>query len=137
MPTVLVIEDDTVLLALIANTLQVDGYVVHTAADSVNACAILRDSGPAIDLVLTDVEVTPLSGLEVAKRIKQSGLPIPVLFMSGYSTVADVIRDSVGREAVLQKPFTAAALRQAVKKTMRFSAPLRSRIPVARRTTNL
>jgi FixJ family two-component response regulator len=71
-----------------------------------------------IDLVLTDVEMKPISGFEFVKRMKHNKIEIPTLFMSGDPNMAGVIATGLGPGVVIEKPFAASVLRQKVSRCL-------------------
>jgi two-component system, cell cycle sensor histidine kinase and response regulator CckA len=109
--TVLVVEDEAMVLTLITEVLHLAGYSVLQASDCRSAVELARAHGTEIDLLLTDV-ILPDENGRVLHALLQEMLPdLPVLFMSGYT--ADVI----GHHGVLapgvnyiQKPFATGAL---------------------------
>jgi len=114
MANILVVEDEVMVLDLIASTLRLDG---HSVAGLTNPLAALDVSAceRSIDLLLTDIEMRPISGFELVKRLSKMGLTSPVLFMSGYPALAGAVANSLGRTWIIQKPFTAGQLRAAVR----------------------
>ena len=69
MAHILVIEDEFVLFGLISSTLRLEGHTIIEASDPMDALSIVDKRIHEIDLVLTDVEMNPISGLEFVKRI--------------------------------------------------------------------
>ena len=96
--TILVVDDDPLVLEYAGNVLEDRGYRVLTAADGAAALALLRDN-VAVDLLFTDVVMPGLDGIEVARRARGQSPGLKVLFTSGYA--ADVI--PAGR--LLKKPY--------------------------------
>ena len=116
MAHILVIENEDVLLGLISSTLRSEGHLLIETSDAIEALSIVVQRKQEVDLVLLDVELKPISGFEFVKRMAQKGIDIPALFISGYSGVTGVIASTLGKGAVIEKPFTASALRQSVAK---------------------
>jgi CheY-like chemotaxis protein len=96
--TVLVVDDDPLVLDYATNVLQDCGYTVLAASDGAAALILLRDHA-LIDLLFTDVVMPGLDGVELARRARQQRPGLKVLFTSGYA--ADVI--PAGR--LLKKPY--------------------------------
>jgi DNA-binding response OmpR family regulator len=115
MATILVIEDELILLGLISSTLRQDGHVVIEASDPMEALSVANDRKQEINLILTEVSTKPITGLELATRLVRQKIPIPVLFMSGFHSVAGVLTRSLGERTLIEKPFTAPELKKAVK----------------------
>jgi two-component system response regulator FlrC len=118
MARILVIEHDVILLNLISSVLRRDGHTVVETTDPMHALTIAEEQTQAFDLVLTEVEMQPISGFELMKRLILKRINIPAQFISGFSTIAGVIASTYGADAVIRKPFTAAALRKGVAKSL-------------------
>ena len=114
--TVLVAEDQDVVRAIIRKTLQRHGYVVLEAAHPRDALAISRSGGQPIDLLLTDVVMPGMSGLELARTLHEERPSLQVLFTSGYTThtLTEAGEAAEGVEFI-QKPFTPHALLEKVR----------------------
>jgi two-component system cell cycle sensor histidine kinase/response regulator CckA len=108
--TILVVEDSEPVRKITAQTLRRHGYTVLIASSAAEAIRFCELRAPPVDLVLTDVVMPELSGIDLAKALalKQPGLRF--LFMSGYmdDAIARSGLESSGR--FLKKPFTAHAL---------------------------
>jgi len=116
--TVLLVEDEASLRKLTRDVLHEMGYVVHEAADAMEALAIAKHS-PAIDLLLTDVVMPGMSGRALADALSISHSDTRVLFMSGY-THGEIAKRGVleaGR-AILHKPFTREELIRRVEEAL-------------------
>jgi two-component system, cell cycle sensor histidine kinase and response regulator CckA len=114
--TVLVVEDERPVRQIVTNALKRAGYRVLAASEPTAGLMLLREHGPAIDLLLTDVIMPGLNGRELARDARQMLPDLRVLFMSGYADLAfgpDGLAAAGG--AFLQKPFTLEALLDAVK----------------------
>ncbi|WP_170294852.1 response regulator [Roseospira navarrensis] len=113
MASVLVVEDDGDLRAVLARALHRAGHDVTEAADGAIALARL-DQGDSFDLILTDLEMPGRSGLEVIAAGKRAGRARPVIAMSGKGRPIGVgldIARRAGADAVLAKPFRLSAMR--------------------------
>jgi PAS domain S-box-containing protein len=109
--TILLVEDEAVILNMGMVSLQRLGYTVLVAATPTVAMRIARDYPDVINLLITDVILPDLDGMELARRVRELRPDIHCLYMSGYT--ADVISDrGVLDESVhfIQKPFTISAL---------------------------
>ena len=106
--TILVVDDDQVLLHLVSEILTLQGYTVLQAGSGHAALGLLADRGRRIDGVVTDVVMPGLSGREVAQRLASQWPDLPIVFMSGYLAESpDQVGSMLGaRVAFLQKPFT-------------------------------
>ncbi len=115
METILVVEDEDAVRRLVRATLERRGYRVLVASGGPEALQIARSAEP-IDLLITDLVMPQMSGLEVADRIRKDRPGIRVLFMSGYTDRSlqktEALPDNT---EFLQKPFTPAALASRVR----------------------
>ncbi|MGH7515955.1 MAG: ATP-binding protein [Gemmatimonadales bacterium] len=118
-PTVLLVEDEDAVRTMAARILRQQGFTVVEASDGGAALEALQDYGGALDLILTDVVMPGVSGVELADRAVQLRPGMPVLFMSGFSEreVADRSGAPAGT-LLLTKPFHAGELVAAVQKVL-------------------
>jgi signal transduction histidine kinase/ActR/RegA family two-component response regulator len=114
--TVLVAEDDVQLRSLVGRCLQGRGYSVLEACDGAQALAVAAAHNGPMHLLVTDVVMPKLSGMELAERLVESRPGLRVLFMSGYSNEAIARHGELTPGAVfLQKPVAPDALALAVR----------------------
>jgi two-component system cell cycle sensor histidine kinase/response regulator CckA len=109
--TVLVVEDQDPVRAMIVRILAGDGYLVLEARDGVEALEVL-EANPDVSLILTDLEMPRMNGFELADRLA-SLRNTQILFLSGY---ADHLRKPP--TPFLQKPFTAEVLSTQVQRLL-------------------
>jgi CheY-like chemotaxis protein len=99
--------------------LQSYGYQVLEARDGAEAQQIAQQNGHFLHLMLTDVVMPGISGLELARRLAPLRPKMKVLFMSGYTDDAIVRRGVLSPDAAfLQKPFTPDALARRVREVL-------------------
>lgn len=117
--TILVVEDQDAVRAVVRKTLATHGYVVLEAGLGAEALEVVDGHSTRIDLLLTDVVMPTMSGRELAERIRAIHPAIRVLYMSGYTDEA-VVRNGILGSAVpfLQKPFTPNVLVQRVREVL-------------------
>ena len=116
MANIFVIDDEQILLNLISTTLRLDG---HKVVEFENPLLALESAGSLpIDLLVTDVEMKPINGFEVVKRLHMKGFSGAVLFISGYAYPANASAATIGRRMMLEKPFTSGQLRSAVREAL-------------------
>jgi CheY-like chemotaxis protein len=125
---ILLVEDEEAVRRLVRATLERRGYHVLVASDGPEALQIERQA-EHIDLVLTDLVMPQMSGMEVARRVRESRPGTRVLFMSGYTDRSLQETGQLPDEIeVLQKPFTSAVLAARVRRALENGWPdLRSR----------
>ncbi|TNF29809.1 MAG: response regulator [Deltaproteobacteria bacterium] len=114
--TVLLVEDDAAVRALVARMLAREGYRVVEAIDAVEALSMVDDDQPELDLLVTDVIMPRMTGPELAVALQSSYPDLPTVFMSGYAD--DVLEQHDVQSAVvtfLPKPFSARELREKIE----------------------
>ena len=117
--TVLVVDDDLASRAFACEALQHLGYRVLPAASGQEALQICEDNAHEIDLVLTDVMLPSMTGLDLAKRLTTLQCGLKVLFTSSYSPYALKHHGAIEADTLLlQKPFTLRALAAGVRETL-------------------
>jgi len=114
--TVLLIEDDSALRALVCEILESAGYTVLVADSGAKALQIAEEYSGAIQLIVTDVIMPGLSGRHAAEKIKSARSEVEILFISGYTSEAIAKHGVLEAEAkFLSKPFTTEALLRKVR----------------------
>jgi len=112
-PVLLVVDDDEVFRRSTAELLRDEGYRVHTAADAAGASEFLGRE--TVDLVLLDMRMPGVSGLQVVEVLRTRGSDIPILMISGYGDVKTAVESlHVGADDFLTKPVDPAELSRRV-----------------------
>ena len=117
--TILVVDDELSLRRAVGRFFARLNYEVIEAADGLSALAELERRDWVVDLVLTDVEMPGISGLELANRIRLRAPSIPILYMSGFvdsRTASGEVAAADG--AMLMKPFDFAVLVERVREVL-------------------
>lgn len=118
MSRVLVIEDDAELLGVLTSLLGSEGHEVVGTASGEQALRAAAES--SFDLVIADVRMEGMSGLDAIEKVKQDASGIKSLVITGYASEEDSIRAiSLGVEAYLKKPFSLDDLLDAVNRALR------------------
>jgi two-component system, OmpR family, response regulator VicR len=122
---VLVVDDEPVVCDVLARYLERDGFEVHTAADGEDAIARFESTEP--DLVLLDLMLPRLDGLEVFKAIR-SRSDSPVIMLTARGDVTDrIVGLEIGADDYISKPFSpsevAARVRAVIRRAQRTSSP--------------
>ena len=120
---VFLVEDDPLVRRLVLKVLSLDGYRIQEAASGEEALALLAADAQTPDLLLTDIVMPGMSGIEVAAAFRQRLPRLRVLYMSGYANeilAREGVRD--GQSAFLAKPFSPAELRAAVQHALKLDA---------------
>jgi len=120
---VLVVDADPELRAALRLALQLDGYRVETAADGVQALRAMPGLRP--DLVVLDLMMPYLSGLEVCRRLRAAGDRTPILVLTARDQVDDRVAGlDAGADDYLVKPFALAELRARLRALARRATDL-------------
>jgi signal transduction histidine kinase len=112
--TVLLVEDEEQVRGLVRLVLRRNGYDVLEAPGPGEAILIVEQSSAPIHLLLTDVVMPRMSGVDLSARLREQRPDMRVLYMSGY-TETPLSLEQVTRGRFLQKPFTPSALLAAVR----------------------
>lgn len=100
----LIAEDDRGVRESLARALQYEGYEVATAGDGMAALAAIRTDG--CDALILDVMMPGLDGLEVARKVRSDGNPLPILMLTARHEVSDRVAGlDAGADDYLVKPF--------------------------------
>ena len=114
--SILVVEDDVAVRTSVRRLLERHGYHVLEAPSGEQALTALAESTHAIDLVVSDMVMPEMSGLELRQRLRATRPALPVLLMSGYSEEAITRLGSRGSlEPLIEKPFTVQGLLDKVR----------------------
>ncbi|MEU3032749.1 response regulator transcription factor [Streptomyces incarnatus] len=125
--TVLVVDDDAAIRRSLERGLRLGGFTVRTAADGAQALDAIGETPP--DVLVLDVSMPGISGIDVCVRLRDEGSDLPVLMLSALDETADRIAGlQAGGDDYLVKPF---ALQELV---LRLHALLRRRPPDVRDT---
>jgi len=113
--TVLVVEDERPVRSLVRKSLESRGFRVLDADSGAAALELAGDRINDVELLVTDMVMPGMSGVQLAERIEELKEGIPILFMSGYSREFLVRQgDLTRRHTIMEKPFTPAQLLEAV-----------------------
>ena len=117
--TILVVEDDDALRNLISALLSSSGYKVLEAADGERALQLVQQTREPIDLLLTDMLMPIMSGVELSAQLKDLQPGVKVLLMSGYAgDLAQRYRTAESQIMLIEKPFTRHSLLSKIRATL-------------------
>ncbi|MDE8563903.1 response regulator [Anoxybacillus rupiensis] len=111
----LIVDDQYGIRILLNEVFQREGYTTFQAANGIQALEIVQKHQP--DLVLLDMKIPGMDGIEILKRIKAMNESIKVIIMTAYGEL-DMIQETKDLGAIMHfaKPFDIDELREAVKK---------------------
>jgi len=117
METILIVDDEKNYLLVLSALLEEEGYEVLTTASSLEALEILKASD--VDLVLTDMKMPGMDGIELLEQIKTRDAELPVIMMTAHGTVDKAVEAmQKGAYSYLMKPFDNERLTLFVKKAV-------------------
>ncbi|VAW63957.1 Flagellar two-component response regulator FleR [hydrothermal vent metagenome] len=114
---ILVVEDDAQLREAICDTCEISGYSVICAEHGLSALAKLNEI--KFKLVLTDVQMQPMDGIELLQKIRKKYPQLPVVVMTAYASIekaVDIMR--LGAADYLVKPFEVEALQDVIRRLL-------------------
>ncbi len=114
MTQVLIIEDDLTVATSTERWLTMDGFQVTVCSDSTKALSLLAET--AFDVVLSDVRMPQLSGLELQQKMNQIDAELPIILMTGHGDIAMAVSAmEQGAYYFIEKPFEPEHLSQIIK----------------------
>ncbi len=124
-PIVLVVDDDRDILAVLEARLSSIDYRVLTASGGEEALRLLK-SGP-VDLMISDVKMPGMGGMDLFSAAQQVRPGLPVMFLTAYGTIPDAVKAmKAGAVEYLTKPFNGRELVSKVQEVLRKSSPKQS-----------
>ena len=119
----LVIEDDPRLVRLLRRLLEEDRHIVETATTGLDGLEI-AEAAAGIEVVILDLGLPDISGLEVARRIRAGGSEVAILMLTARDTVGDRVTGlDAGADDYLVKPFAYEELAARLRALGRRGAP--------------
>lgn len=94
---VLVVDDDAFVREMLSMLLEMDGYEVKTAEDGASAIASL-DADPAVDLVISDMNMPGINGLELIPEVKKRNPEAPIIILTSFDDVY-IVSEAIERGA--------------------------------------
>ena len=117
MATVLIVEDEKKMARLLELNLSEEGYSVHAAPDAETGLRLLRQE--KVDLVVTDLKLPGMDGLEFLQAVKRANAAIPVIVMTAYGTVETAVEAmKAGASDYILKPFSLEEMKLIVGKEL-------------------
>ena len=117
MPTILIIEDEAKMRRLLELNLGEDGFKTLSAPDAETGLKLLASE--PVHLVLTDLKLPGMGGLELLQAVKQQNAALPVVVMTAYGSVETAVEAmKAGASDYVLKPFSLAEMRMVVHKEL-------------------
>ncbi len=114
---ILVVDDDYASRILLNKVLEQDGYRVTTASDGSEALELLRRE--TYDVVISDLIMEHVGGLELLKQIKEGGIEVAVILLTGHASIETAIEAvRLGASDYLMKPVNTEELKVRLRKTI-------------------
>ncbi len=121
--SILVVDDSPDTLEVLQRNLSSEGYRVHTASGVLEAIDLLKTT--SVDLVITDLKMPRISGIDLVRHVRENLPETGVMMVTGFATIESAVEAvKTGAEEYLSKPFTDEELTAAVERVL---AKLRDR----------
>ena len=106
---VLVVDDEPSIVDAVATSLRYEGFSVEEATTGRSALAMVQDRPP--DLIVLDIMLPDLDGLEVTRRLRSDGIRVPILFLTAKDALEDKLTGlTIGGDDYVTKPFALAEI---------------------------
>lgn len=113
--TILLVEDECIVEQVVKNMLVREGYGVMSATDGREGLTLFEQHARELALMIVDIDLPAVSGLELIQRIPTLTPRIPVLFITGLGEYAGLVVEATRQNfPVLHKPFSPAQLLRAI-----------------------
>ena len=115
---IIVVDDEEIVLSLICDTLEDEGYDIKTASNGEDALKIIEQDN--FDLIISDIRMPGIDGIELIKKTREIQPEIGVIFMTGYANLNSA-KNAIKQGAFdyIMKPFEISEIRKAVKDAIR------------------
>ncbi len=124
MQHILVVDDEEDLREILRFNLEAEGFAVATAGSAEEALATLHAQPSCFDLILLDIMMDTMSGIEMMQRLRDAGDTTPVIFLTALSTHDDQLRGfDVGADDYITKPFSFDTVLARIRAVLRRSQP--------------
>jgi DNA-binding NtrC family response regulator len=119
---ILLIEDNSDYRETLVEVLKGQDYFVHPATDAAEALGLLQNRDRKFDIILSDINMPGLNGIDMVKHLREAGNETPVVLMTGFATVqmgVEAIKN--GAQDFVTKPIEIEDLIKTLEKTMEYS----------------
>src|SRR5580700_6731159 len=116
-PTILVVEDEAKMRRLLELELADQGFRAQTVADAESGMKLVNSE--QFDLIVTDLKLPGMSGLEFLQAVKRANAALPIIIMTAYGTVESAVEAmKIGASDYVLKPFSLAELVLVIRKEL-------------------
>ena len=115
---VLLVDDERAVRRFASRVLQQDGHTVHEAADGAEALELIESGAVPVELVVSDIIMPRLNGVELMKALAVTHPAVPVILMSAYAQGELAEKGVAAPCGVLPKPFPAERLLEEVRRCL-------------------
>jgi DNA-binding NtrC family response regulator len=117
MPNILIVEDEAKMRRLLELNLVEDGHKIFSAGDAETGLKLLREN--SVDLVLTDLKLPGMNGLEFLQALKRQNAALPVVVMTAFGSVETAVDAmKAGASDYVLKPFSLGEMRMVIRKEL-------------------
>jgi DNA-binding NtrC family response regulator len=117
MPTILIVEDEAKMRRLLELNLGEDGFKTLSAGDAESGLKLLREA--SVDLVVTDLKLPGMNGLEFLQAVKRQNAALPVVVMTAFGSVETAVDAmKAGASDYVLKPFSLSEMRMVIRKEL-------------------
>jgi DNA-binding NtrC family response regulator len=117
MPDILIVEDEAKMRRLLELNLGEDGFTTHSAEDAETGLKLLREN--SVDLVVTDLKLPGMNGLDFLQAVKRQNAALPVVVMTAFGSVETAVEAmKAGAADYVLKPFSLAEMRLVIHKEL-------------------
>ena len=117
MPAILIVEDEAKMRRLLELNLGEEGFATLSAGDAESGLKLLREN--SVDLVVTDLKLPGMNGLEFLQAVKHQNAALPVIVMTAFGTVETAVEAmKAGASDYVLKPFSLAEMRMVIHKEL-------------------
>ncbi|MDA8148176.1 MAG: response regulator transcription factor [Actinomycetota bacterium] len=117
---ILVVDDEPFITDVVATALRFEGFVADVAASGAEALRLAREV--AFGIVILDVMLPDMEGIEVCRRMRAEGIDVPVLFLTARDATADKVEGLAVGDDYVTKPFSLDELVARVRAVLRRTA---------------
>ncbi len=120
MPSILIVDDDSMVRKMLVKVFQNENYITHDASNGKSALKVFRDEN--VDVVITDIVMPDMEGIETIRELRKINPDVKIIAFSGGGALSPEgylkIAASMGARYTFQKPFDINELKEAVKKLL-------------------